>query len=250
MQRYKAEVIRYIMAEVNIIPQEYLDKIPAEQWNNLCDYFNSLVSYSYYYKFISPFRLDMPQEVHYFRNKLNRYSESFQDIVDNSSNWQLYNKKDTRYHMNNGDFESTNLKYPFYSSYNNEYNLKFVTKDGLFESIVSPKISLENLSNDEIIELLKNPDNWVILTDMNSDNPNHRYDPVNMGTYNYFASLAGNPFDDAKHRVLDVETFFSYGNVSGLFYGNSKTSRNENGEFARKSTLTDMIFDYYEGIFL
>ena len=70
---------------------------------------------------------EIDEELHYFRNKLNYLPESFSDLLANSDNWVLYNKKNTRYHMNNSneEFISRVDGVDNYSSTNNQYNMKF-----------------------------------------------------------------------------------------------------------------------------
>lgn len=66
---------------------------------------------------------------------------------------------------------------------NGEYNLKFVSADGLFEGVY-------NKAGD-------------LLTESN--------DPINMGTYNY-----SDPADIIHHGLYDVLPYESWGNVPGV----------------------------------
>ena len=161
------------------------------------------------------------------------------ELVLNRSEWEIYSKDNTRYHMNNGQFESSNKEYPDCKSYNNEYNMKFVNKNGLYEVIVSPKNEIRGMNQYQIEAELNDPRNWVILTvDPNNNDDNFRYDPVNVGTYNYYASLPsyglikkGNA--STIHHEFDVQPFYTWANVKGMPYGNSKDERNANGLYYR-----------------
>ena len=49
------------------------------------------------------------EKLHYFRLKLNRTPSSFAELVKNKDNWYLYDKKHTRYHMNNSNNDINNV---------------------------------------------------------------------------------------------------------------------------------------------
>ena len=235
--------INIMMEDVNKC-EDYLQYISDEDWLRFCEFFN---------KHVNIFDA-VYEDLHYFRNKLNRTPSSFQELVDNKSEWILYTKDDTRYHMNNGIFASSNSNYKSYFSYNNEYNMKFVDKYGLNEVIVSPKDDIGNMTYDEIYDYLTKAENWVILTeDYNNTDPNLRYDPVNMGTYNYCAYDKRIPGHDSsedkdKHSALDVDTFYDWGNVKGLFYGNSKKQRKKNGEYY-ETNANKKVYEFWKGKF-
>ena len=175
--------IDIMMNDVNDCPYTYL--VSNENWFKFCESFNRYVeSYDDIYK-----------QLHYFRLKLNRTPESFEELVNNSQDWYLYDKKHTRYHMNNNDIDipiyiSSNPNYPSYSTNWNEYNLKFVDKYGMNEVVVTPNKDLSGMSSEEIYNYLTDATHWQILTDdydKAKNNSNFKYDPVNVGTYNYSA---------------------------------------------------------------
>lgn len=51
------------------------------------------------------------------------------------------------------------------------------------------------------------------------------------------------------HNKLDVETFYNWGNVKGLLYGNSKDDRNQNGKHYDKYANKHVYEDYWKGLF-
>ena len=106
-------------------------------------------------------------------------------------------------------------------------------------------------SDSDIIDYLKNSEHWQILTDdydKAQSNPNFKYDPVNVGTYNYCGYEKGVKFinldgtikksSSSGHQKYDVHPYLAeydnWGNAAELIYGNSKEQRNKNGEFSRK----------------
>ena len=117
------------------------------------------------------------------------------------------------------------------------------------------------MTHEEIYEYLTKAENWVILTDdINNNNPNFRYDPVNMGTYNYHASLPNkstptlldkieNIINDDIHDKLDVSTFKKWGNVKGFMYGTTKDERDANGYYYNNYANKDVYENYWKGIF-
>jgi len=78
--------IGIMMKDVND-NEEYLQYISDEDWLKFCEFFN---------KHVNTFDA-VYEDLHYFRNKLNRTPSSFQELVDNKSDWILYTKDDTRY---------------------------------------------------------------------------------------------------------------------------------------------------------
>ena len=78
--------IGIMMKDVND-NQDYLQYISDEDWLKFCEFFN---------KHVNTFDA-VYEDLHYFRNKLNRTPSSFQELVDNKSDWILYTKDDTRY---------------------------------------------------------------------------------------------------------------------------------------------------------
>ena len=212
------------------------------------------------------------EKLHYFRLKLNRTPSSFAELVANKENWYLYDKGHTAYHMNNNDddtpeFDSSNPVYPSYSTYGNEYNMKFVDKYGMNEVVVTPK----NINAD-----LKKADNWLILTDdynKGCNDPNFKYDPVNVGTYNYSAydfdyiNLDGSKkkTSSTKHNAYDVypylgncpeyssKNYKNLGNVPGMIYRNTKSNRDNNSKIYGEKILSpnnnrDFIYEHWSGL--
>jgi len=230
-----------MMSWVNACPRP--DLVPDKDWLAFCKKFNSVVLS--YYQTIDDDELEfmnenwysiLDEDLHYFRTKLNRIPSSFEALINDKENWLLYDKSRTYYHMNDGDFISTNPDYPSYSSYNNLYNLKFVDINGIYEVVVTPKGDISGMSDEELEKHLKDSSNWQIITDdPNNEDPNFKYDPVNMGTYNYCAYDERISGHDAKsdkraHNILDVYSFYDFANVKGLRYGNSKDERNKNAK--------------------
>ena len=242
---------------------KYTDLVTDEDWLKFCEYFNMCVEkYGSIYK-----------ELHYFRLKLNRTPESFKELVNNSQDWYLYDKKHTRYHMNNNNndingfhtYVSSNSDYPSYSTYWNEYNLKFVDKYGMNEVVVTPNKDLNGMSNEEIYNYLTDATHWQILTDdyeKAQKNPNFKYDPVNVGTYNYsaydfnYVNLDGTKKEtsSSKHNEYDVypylggkKSYSNWGNVPGLIYGNTKAQRDVNEDYY-KQTANLNVFSFWNNL--
>lgn len=114
------------------------------------------------------------------------------------------------------------------------------------------------MTHEEIYEYLTKAENWVILTDdINNNNSNFRYDPVNMGTNNYFASLPINDdttriaikINDYWHRKYDVSTFIKWGNVKGLKYGNTNNEADENYIFYNDKANKKIYDEYWKEVF-
>lgn len=120
------------------------DSIPDVYWDRYCNKFNSYVrEYGSVY-----------QELHYFRNNLNRAPSTLEEMIctinsASGATWRLLSVGASVYHM--------------YGE-NGEYNLKFVSDDGKYEGVYDK--------------------NGTELTEVN--------DPINMGTYNY-ADPVDNP---------------------------------------------------------
>ena len=132
--------------------------------------------------------------------------------------------------------------------------MKFVDKYGMNEVVVTPDKDLTDMSDSYIIDYLKNPEHWLILTDdyeKAQNNPNLKYDPVNVGTYNYCGYEKGVKFinldgtikksSSSGHQNYDVHPYLAkynnWGNVAELIYGNSKEQRDNNGEFSKVITV-------------
>ena len=91
-------------------------------------------------------------------------------------------------------------------------------------------------------------DHWQILTDdyeKACNNPNFKYDPANVWTYNYsaydfdYVNIDGSIKSTSKsdHNKYDVypylggkKSYSNWGNVPGLIYGDTKRQRDKNGD--------------------
>ena len=119
-------------------------------------------------------------------------------------------------------------------------------------------------SDSYIIDYLKNPEHWLILTDdyeKAKNNPNFKYDPINVGTYNYSAfdfdyiNLDGSKKKTSrnKHNKYDVypylgscpedssKDYMDWGNVPGMKYDNTRAKRNRNGD-DYKNNANDEVY--------
>lgn len=117
------------------------------------------------------------------------------------------------------------------------------------EVVVTPDKDLSGMSDEDIYNYLIDADHWQILTDdyeKARNNPNFKYDPVNVGTYNYsaydfdYVNIDGSIKSTSKtdHDKYDVypylggkESYSNWGNVPGLIYGNTKRQRDKNGYY-------------------
>ena len=239
--------IGIMMKDVND-NQDYLQYISDEDWLKFCEFFNKhVIGYG-----------SVNEDIHYFRLKLNRTPDSFEELVDNSDHWYLYDKDHTAYHMNNGSFKSSNPNYPScYNLVNNEYNMKFVDRYGMNEVVVTPK---------DINADLTLAENWLILTESYvkaATNSNLKYDPINVGTYNYSAydfeyiNLDGSKkkTSASEHNKYDVHPYLggksiynNWGNVPGMIYRNTKKARDKNYEDYR-TQANESVYNYWEEIF-
>ena len=265
---------------------EYTDLVSDEDWLRFCEYFNERVlEYG-----------KITQDIHYFRLKLNRTPDSFEELVAHKDDWYIYTKDNTRYHMNNclytesyfnnsniasiisynkykgyfnkTEFTSENSAYPSYSTYGNEYNMKFVDKYGMNEVVVTPNKDLSGMTHEEIYTYLLKASNWQILTaDYNKaqNDSNYKYDPVNVGTYNYCGYEKGIEFvysyDETEkktstsddHQKYDVKPYLggkkscsNWGNAPGMIYGNTKKQRNNNGDYYTDTADQDVYEMWWE----
>ncbi len=276
--------IKHMMSTVNRC--EYTDLVSDEDWLRFCEYFNERVlEYG-----------KITQDIHYFRLKLNRTPDSFEELVAHKDDWYIYTKDNTRYHMNNclytesyfnnsniasiisynkykgyfnkTEFTSENSAYPSYSTYGNEYNMKFVDKYGMNEVVVTPNKDLSGMTHEEIYTYLLKASNWQILTaDYNKaqNDSNYKYDPVNVGTYNYCGYEKGIEFvysyDETEkktstsddHQKYDVKPYLggkkscsNWGNAPGMIYGNTKKQRNNNGDYYTDTADQDVYEMWWE----
>ena len=108
------------------------------------------------------------------------------------------------------------------------------------------------MSHDEIYNYLTDESHWLILTDdyqKAENNHNFKYDPVNVGTYNYSAydfeyeNLDGtlkvtssdlHDFFDVKPYLGGKKSYSNWGNVPGLIYGNTRSQRDKNGNWRKE----------------
>ena len=85
--------------------------------------------------------------------------------------------------------------------------MKFVDKYGMNEVVVTPNKDLSGMSNDEIYDYRTDATHWQILTDdykKAQNDQNFKYDPVNVGTYNYSAY----DFDYIKGATWTTDAFY------------------------------------------
>ena len=141
--------VEVMMAQVN--NSSYCDQVPDKEWEEFCQLFNERVKAVYYNN-----PDNFTKEIHYFRNKLNRAPKTLLDLLKENAEyyrmygedkWQIMSAFGSSYHM--FDTPACNNK--------GEYNLKFVSKNGLFEAVYNNDYQLLDETND----------------------------PINMGTYNY-----------------------------------------------------------------
>lgn len=92
-------------------------------WNNFCDYIN----------FFVPQSSGVSQEIHYFRNMLNRTPNSLVEMIKSLNSWKLCSIDDSRYHMY-GD--------------KGGFNLKFVSTCGKYEAVYNIYGTLLTEDND------------------------------------------------------------------------------------------------------
>ena len=113
-----------------------MNDIPEDRWNAFCNEFSECVIGSGY----------VTEEMHYFRNKLNRAPATLNELLAEKEKWELLSVLGSLYHM-----------YNTAASPEGEYNLKFISKDGHHEAVYNK--------------------DGILLTQYN--------DPDNMGTFNY-----------------------------------------------------------------
>ena len=134
------------------------------------------------------------------------------------------------------------------------------------ELVVTPDTDLSQMSDDEIQNYLKDASHWQILTaDYNKaqSDSNFKYDPVNVGTYNYSAydfdyiNLDGtkkktsssnhNNYDVYPYLGGDKSDYKNWVNVSGLIYGNTKTQRDENEKYYNQTANLN-VFSFWSNL--
>ena len=139
------------------------------------------------------------------------------------------------------------------------------------EVVVTPDTDISQMSDEEIKINLKDASHWQILTaDYNKAqrDSNFKYDPVNVGTYNYSGYEKGVEFvysndesivknsSSENHQKFDVRPYLggkkiysNWGNVPGLIYGNTRTQRDKNGYYHRDICVVnnhDVIYEEWE----
>lgn len=91
-----------------------MNDIPDDRWEAFCqDYVSCVLNYGGLLGGIT-------QEMHYFRNNLNRAPETLDALLAEKDEWDLLGISDSLYHMYNTD---------------GEYNVKFISKDGYYEAV-------------------------------------------------------------------------------------------------------------------
>ena len=119
------------------------------------------------------------------------------------------------------------------------------------------------MSRDEIYNYLTDESHWLIITDdyqKAENNHNFKYDPVNVGTYNYSAydfeyeNLDGTPkvpssdlhdFFDVKPYLGGKKSYSNWGNVPGLIYGNTRAQRDKNEDYYYEYANTAVFSNYW-----
>lgn len=157
--------IELMMKDVNECPYTFL--VADDEWLNFCLYFNEQVSiYGKVY-----------EELHYFRNKLNRAPATIDEMIelinstDNvSDKWVMCSPYKGRYHMFGTD---------------GAYNIKFISSN----------------NTDNIYEAVYNK-NGVLISEYDNYGQN-------MGTYNYASSSK----EKLNHTKYDVDTYNDWGNT-------------------------------------
>lgn len=157
--------------------EDYWNDEWDKYWNEYCSRMNGYIEY---YGFVS-------EQVHYFRNNLNRAPKNIVELKREKSNWELLSWDESVYHMRPSGFSRSGT-----------YNLKFISKDGKYEGVyVNPYYT-------------SNSNRGKACTE--------KTDPENMGTYNfdgrYNGGLDKKIIYGANHYVFDIRPYEKYGNVS------------------------------------
>ena len=102
--------------------------IPNKLWDNYCTEFNEAIRGSF---------VKVTEEIHYFRNNLNRAPDTRDELMAEKKKWRLMSVSNSRYHI-----------------YGNEglFNTKFVSKDGegKYEGVYNKSGILLTEKNDPI----------------------------------------------------------------------------------------------------
>ena len=137
---------------------------------------------------------DVTQDIHYFRLKLNRAPSTLNEMLN------ILGKDKDAWTL------CTIWETRFHMiGENGEYNLKFVSSN----------------SSNNMYEAVYDKEG-ILLTVDNS--------PENMGTYNY----AGTKTSNSLHHHLDVDTYYSWGNIAGVPYNEGEELTKFVSEKSRK----------------
>lgn len=150
---------------------------PGDPWRVVCLQFNKYVAMGN----------AVNKDLHYFRNKLNRYPKTLDLLLDaqkDGDQWELYIVSKSIFHMQPSTESGNGLK-----------NLKFVCRDKIYEAVYNHNRKALHENND----------------------------PLNMGTYNYGAAFVphtdydvlpyysfGNTGDDDVKLHPDSESRYDY----------------------------------------
>ena len=177
----------------NKIREDYWQSNWDKYWDSYCTKFNNYMK-----------DCKVSEEIHYFRNNLNRIPKDINELKANSSNWVLLTMEHSTYHMCPSSFSGNGL-----------YNLKFMSKDGKNEGVY---INIYGDNNN-------NSNKSLACTE--------KTDPKNMGTYNFngmYYNDIGVSLERLAHLQLDVVPYNKYGNASkdDLPISGEKHGQNEN----------------------
>ena len=173
LDNYSAtEALKKIMSDVYAYGDT--SRISDVNWKELCLKINDLVSLSKVFDNLGSKTgeaFEFAKAVHYFRNKLNRSPKTLDEmiaLIQNGGAWNLNDPLTAIYHM-----------YDIEDSDEGIFNLKFVSRDGLFEAVYDRSGNLVT-------------------------------DATNMGTYNYG--------DFFNHSRLDVDPYKIFGNAENFVF--------------------------------
>jgi hypothetical protein len=193
------EIIYKFMRDIDNHPN--LDIMLDDEWLYFCSVFNSFVEEM----------LVINEEIHYFRNKLNRYNipKTLDEMINliNSTEvaadkWIMCSPHKGRYHMFGED---------------GDYNIKFISPDStgnIFEAVYDK--------------------NGNLITENDSFGKN-------MGTYNYASSSQS----DDLHKQLDVKPYETWGNTVG---DTGKTAFYVNQNYKKSFKKNKSAKEYYKQI--
>ena len=144
-----------LISEFNSYNNETIEDLKYNKYTNfdrVCKKVNELVK-----------KVKMTEEIHYFRNRLNKGPKELELLLKEKDNWVLLTPDKSAFHMHGRD---------------GIFNLKFISKDeGNFEVVYDK-------------------DNKLVTN------------RINMGTYNF-----ANPEDIKGHEKYDLKPYYSWGNT-------------------------------------